>query len=634
MTSIQIGLPTLFFQSGELLCGLITGIQKNQVQVAGILGDTHLFPPGRLCLIGNTPLDISNPSQSLQALQKRIIAQEDLMPQLLTILADGLPRTFPQISQHFPAADDALIFALFKTLRDNGAMIALKKGSYRLMNPREQAEVLQRRKAEEERRQYLHKVSTLISNPEMVGSAEPEDIVQLAQELRLLQREQIPADLASLIQKQLPLQPLPANLIKLRMRINDLPADTEPPLAASGLPLHLSHTLEAGRQYQAETPANQDWEVICVDDHQTKDYDDAISIRRLQDGFIIGVHIAHLSRYIHPASELFFAALERVSSIYLPSTTINMLPNALAESEYCLKSGTLRPVLSLYCHINREYEIQSWEFISETIAINANTDYKELESRLAKAPFCHLQAFCNKLRSARSEGNPIYKAPHGYHLQVQDGSVCIKKIDFQSPARLLLEELMILYNIRMAALASASQYPFIYRNINSFEDKMEEDEEGGFRHAVQAFFSTQAAYHPGIGVKAYLHGTSPIRRIVDLINQTQFSALLEGVPAAFSRADLDAMIPAMEKRILLQRETLRRSERHWLLVYLMQKWLNRPLDATFIRRLKKGGFFELLPWQKRIVAVCDDYPAPDDEIKLLIYEVDLAKALCRADVIV
>ena len=240
MTSIQIGLPTLFFQSGELLLGLITGIQKNQVQVAGILGDTHLFPPGRICLIGNTPLDISNPCQTLQTLQERITAHDNLLPQLLSILADGLPLTFPQICQHYPAADDALIFALFMTLRDNSAMIALKKGSYRLMDPQEQAVVQQKRMAEAERRQYLHKVSTLIASPDTVDSVEPEEIAQLAQELRLLQREQIPADLASLIQKQLPQQPLPANLIKLRIQINDLPADTEPPLAASGLPLRVA----------------------------------------------------------------------------------------------------------------------------------------------------------------------------------------------------------------------------------------------------------------------------------------------------------------------------------------------------------------------------------------------------------
>ena len=99
-------------------------------------------------------------------------------------------------------------------------------------------------------------------------------------------------------------------------------------------------------------------------------------------------------------------------------------------------------------------------------------------------------------------------------------------------------------------------------------------------YGIQAYLSTEAKFHPGVGVQAYLHATSPIRRFTDIVNQAQFSALLAGNGQCFSRQDLEELIFSIEKRLQLLRAVAHRSERYWLLRWLEQKHLGEPLDAV------------------------------------------------------
>jgi len=205
----------------------------------------------------------------------------------------------------------------------------------------------------------------------------------------------------------------------------------------------------------------------------------------------------------------------------------------------------------------------------------------------------------------------------------------------------MIEELMVLFNRLMAAQASENKLPILYRNINSFEEHDQCEEDTAPDQAVtpgqtgsQAYISTQPAFHPGIGAKAYLHASSPIRRIVDLINQYQFTSWMDGKSTPFDTQWLDAVVPTIEKRLLLHREIVRQSERYWLLRYLKQEWLQRPLDAVLIKSSRRGYVFELLPWRKRIIASCDTHPPVGYELKLLIYAVDDVNQICLADVIV
>jgi exoribonuclease-2 len=129
-----------------------------------------------------------------------------------------------------------------------------------------------------------------------------------------------------------------------------------------------------------------------------------------------------------------------------------------------------------------------------------------------------------------------------------------------------------------------------------------------------------------------MHTTSPIRRYVDLINQTQILANLKGKTKPFSNEELENDIPRIEKTLLYLKETAHKSEHYWVLEFLKQNYLNTPLDAYF--RDGRNGFlrFELIPWGFVISAKCESYPLTD-KLKIIIYKVDSDQGFVWADLL-
>jgi len=643
MNSIQPGSMALFYQSGTLITGLVTGNDGAQLRLMDSNGRIHMLPSGRLCLTGASLYDLSDPLISLRGFIEQVQDRGDIFASALKILADEQSRDLPAIVSELGNIPDEALFALYIGLNRAKHLISHKKGFYRLLSKEEQRLAALSEQQRLQRQAYLDRVKAYIANPNVINDIQSVDSFRqlLVKEIRSIQAEQLPQDLATLIREQKPEMAFESALVRLRVGLGDLEEETDPVLAASGLPVCHPQNLCGRIAVENPTPSRTDLEVICVDDAETRDYDDAISIVRLAEGWQVGVHISDVASGIEAQSELFEAALERVSSIYLPSQTVNMLPDPLAEDEFSLKAGTPRAVVSLYCEVGEDYEIRTWRFRREFIHVSANISYRDLEQKLNQGIFQNLKTLCDKLRLDRTSDHPSSKSSLLFNLLVKSDKIRFKKIDFASPARLMIEELMVLYNRLMAKQASDCGLPFLFRNINSFDEIADEEEEPGSERLVmpvqkgsQAYLSTAPLWHPGIGAKAYLHATSPIRRVVDLINQYQFNAILDGGIPPFSLEALQALMPGIEKRLLLQRDVARRSERYWLLQYLKLECLHSPIDAVFIKPLKRGALFELLPWQKRVVVDCDSTPPPGYEIKLLILDVDPEAQYCRADVIV
>lgn len=307
-----------------------------------------------------------------------------------------------------------------------------------------------------------------------------------------------------------------------------------------------------------------------------------------------------------------------------------MLPRFLCEDNCSLKAAQPRPVLSLYCEIDEQQHIGSWHFKLESLKVRANLSFKDADALVSTSLWNKLKLFADQLHSERDFTPP--KAKFYYQLKVEGSQIRIVRTDLHSPARLMMEELMILYNRLLASVASDNMLNLIYRNVDTGEAQDQADN-GSFPARAQAYLSPEPKYHNGIGVKAYLHATSPIRRAVDLINQAQFAAWLKNEPAFYSQADLEELIPKIEKRLRSQRETQRISERYWLLKYLQANSMHTPINAIMVRSFSRGCLFELIPWGFRIVVECDDLPHPDEEVKLVLTEVNPLKGYCRADII-
>ncbi|HPN40550.1 MAG TPA: RNB domain-containing ribonuclease [Candidatus Cloacimonadota bacterium] len=643
MNTIQPGCMALFYQAGLLVTGLVTGIEGTLLQIVSTDGASHALPAARLCLSGTEVYDSSDPQRTLGDFQEQVHQNRDVLESALKVLSEGEGRNLDAITQELGGLSDPRRFALFINLNQATQLVSHKKGLYRLLSAAERQDAELSEKQRRERQNYLDQVQAYIRDlaPNDSGQLLPPDLKrQLIAELQLLQREQSPPDLASLIRKTMPERDFDRALIEIRLALGDLSPDTDPALSISGLPVNFAASVPGYQAPGITQPRGETPEVICVDDPDSRDYDDAFSVVKTATGYRIGVHITDVAASLVPGSDLFKDVLERVSSLYLPAETVNMLPDCLAEDLLSLRAGELRAVLSLYCDVDQDSGLRDWTFLRETIRVGRNISYAELDARLSRGEYQMVKAFCDALRSERGATSQLSGNDLLYNLRVSGSRVRFKKIDFSSPARVMIEELMVLYNRLMAAKASDSDIPFLYRNISSYEDNVPNDDEDAPDQAVipsqtgsQAYISTRPMFHPGIGAKAYLHASSPIRRVVDLINQYQFHAWLEGRPACFTQEGLDRLVPAIGKRLLLQREVVRQSERYWLLRYLKQEWLHRPLDAVFIKTSRRGCVFELLPWGKRIVVDCDITPPVSYELKLLITTVDLTGQTCRAEVI-
>lgn len=634
MLAITAGMLALYYDQEALQIGLILNLSDGRCQILQKDGGHIFLRAERLLLLSEStyePLD----STSLE----RFISQVDTC--LQSFSSSGLLATLRELPQPFSFAqacaatrsiDDVQRFALFVQLKSMPEFIAWKKDAIRLRDEQEVRLYQQAREEAEARSAYLERISIWLqklSQGEQQTLA-PADRKSLLGELRQCQLQSGAKDLQRLLRGYAGQQGLEAFLHGLRLRLGDVSASTDPIAAVYGIPINFTEDLE--RQIlSAPTELPEGPEAFCIDAWDTPDYDDALSLQSSPQGYELGIHISDLACRINLASELFQESLERVSSLYLPGECVPLLPEELSNSEFSLVQGSKRPVISLQLSLDHNLRILNWRFIRQRVAIIANYNYQQVDAQITGQPFSILLQFARKLQEERQGEQTVRKQPHAWQLKVEDGKISLRKIDNLSPARFLVEELMVLYNSLFADYAVQSKLPLIFRNISQYSTDDQDTDEPVT--GSLAYLSTAARFHPGIGAKAYVHASSPIRRVTDLINQFQFAALLNNTSAPFSGSQLDGLIPGIEKRLLLLHEISQRSERFWLLSYLREQCLDQPLDAVLLRRLRNGYVAELVKWGKKIVVCCEDRPPLQTEIKLVIREIDLDSLSAQATVI-
>lgn len=626
MNKLLPGQMALFYHRSELKLGLTTDVHDNVLEIVDLQGQKHQFPHARICLNSAALFDTDAPLAQLKSFQNQIQEQAGILARIKDLMQDYQGRSFEEIIQELGPVSDAQLFSAFYQLSKFNTVFSHKKGVFRLLNPSEQQQAEQLQLQKQARSDFLAQVQAWLGDPQTILNAATQS--QLAKELRDLQQEDGHHDLSILLKKHGGHHP--ERLIALRRSLGDLSPEADPVLDASGLPL-----LHSDYIWRDVIPSEPDRllsevEAFSIDDVDTQDFDDAISFVPQGEGWLLGVHVSDVASALQDGSPAFTDAISRASSMYLPHTKINMLPRFLCEDRRSLKAAQSRPVLSLYCEIDGQQRIGSWYFKLESLKVRANLSYKDADALVATSLWNKLKLFADKLHSEREFTPP--KAKYQYQLKVEGSQIRIMRTDLHSPARLMMEELMILYNRLLASVASGNLLKLIYRNVDTGEAQNQSGN-NNFPTRAQAYFSSEPKYHNGIGVKAYLHATSPIRRAVDLINQAQFAAWLREEPAFYSQADLDALIPKIEKRLRLQRETQRLSERYWLLKYLQANYMHTPINAIMVRSFSRGCLFELIPWGFRIVVECDDLPHPEEAVKLVLAEVDPLKGYCRADLI-
>ena len=124
--------------------------------------------------------------------------------------------------------------------------------------------------------------------------------------------------------------------------------------------------------------------IFTIDSAETKDIDDAISLTKTPDGgFELGVHIADVSNYVKPGSELDNEAFNRATSVYYADQVVPMLPKQLSNGICSLNEGVLRLAFSCLMRLDKDGNLTDYRFVKSVIRSRVKGVYSEINALLA-----------------------------------------------------------------------------------------------------------------------------------------------------------------------------------------------------------------------------------------------------------
>ena len=323
---------------------------------------------------------------------------------------------------------------------------------------------------------------------------------------------------------------------------------------------------------------------LTIDPADAKDFDDALSIRRLPNGnWEVGVHIADVSYYVKPFSEIDKEAYARGTSVYLVDRVVPMLPERLSNELCSLQPNTDRLCYSAVFEIDEKSDVLSQWFGRTVIHSDRRFSYEEAQQIIETGEgdmheeILQLHRMAAVLRQKRfNEGSFSFERVEVKFNLDEQGKPTGVYFKESRESNWLIEEFMLLANRRVAeriGRVRKGQHPrtFVYRihdrpdpeklqNFSNFihqfgysiktashkaiaesmnnlmtliEGKNEQYiiENLAVRAMAKARYSTQNIGHYGLGFDHYTHFTSPIRRYPDLMVHRLLDRYLAGEPS-------------------------------------------------------------------------------------------------------
>ena len=318
---------------------------------------------------------------------------------------------------------------------------------------------------------------------------------------------------------------------------------------------------------------------FTIDGPGTRDYDDALSIVIDGDELLVGIHISDVAAVISPGSLLDQTAASRASSHYLPRRQIPMIPPELSQDLLSLKKDSDRLSISLLIRFDRTGEVIDYRFTPGIIRVRQQLIYEDVVKTLEdeKDPLMNeLHRLCLRLRQKRIDQGALNLSLPEIEFAFRDEALVSLALEEQdTPSRMIVAELMILYNRLTAGFCQENDIPILFRNQGQPGERFPFDECGYVYYVFRQrrklsplHISTVPGKHSGLGVDLYTQATSPIRRYLDLVIQRQLQCFLLGKDLLYQDEDLEELRISIEP-ILKRVGIIKRSRiRYWTLKYL------------------------------------------------------------------
>jgi len=323
---------------------------------------------------------------------------------------------------------------------------------------------------------------------------------------------------------------------------------------------------------------------ITIDPEDAKDFDDALSLRKLESGnYEVGVHIADVSYYVKPGTTIDREAFDRGTSVYLVDRVIPMLPEKLSNEVCSLKPHTDRLCFAAVFELNGKAEIEKEWFGKTVIHSDRRFNYEEVQQIIETGQgeyseeISILNQLATKLREERFRKGSINFETQEVRFRLDDqGKPVSIYIREMKDSNKLIEDFMLLANKRVAEKIGkkpGQRQPktFVYRvhdvpnpeklevfvqflkrlgykmdltskkslaqSFNQLFTRIQGTgtetmiETIAIRTMAKAFYSTNNIGHYGLAFPFYTHFTSPIRRYPDLMVHRLLWDYLNGSPS-------------------------------------------------------------------------------------------------------
>lgn len=362
---------------------------------------------------------------------------------------------------------------------------------------------------------------------------------------------------------------------------------------------------------------------VTIDGEDAKDFDDAISIQRVADGYRLWVHIADVTHYVEPGSALDREAARRGNSVYLPGTVAPMLPQRLSNEVCSLRPEVERATVTVEMEVSTSGEVKSSKAYRSRISSDARLTYEGVDAFLSGGGKVEqpelVEAAYELSRKLKTKAAVRGKLDLGgrepeYELD-PEGVPLAAGVRRSTPARDLIEELMVLANESVAKMlrrrgrgvfrvherpeaedlealgerlaAIGVQVEPTPENLGLISQTAKSDAVNYLilRSIPRASYSPQDSGHYGLALEDYTHFTSPIRRYADVLVHR---ALL-GDDLPDDLAEMTAYISDREYRSMI----CERTADQYTLMWLLQDRVGETLEGTVVSTTVFGLFVEL-----------------------------------------